>query len=177
MNTPENPSNFGTQNGKAKSLKAKIVAQIARLVRQAGLDYQGWRYVAKKVRQVCELRPATKGRKLPKVLTADEFRRFYVVVDRAEDVLVVEADSVSDTFDELADSTEFGHHVVVPDEDLGDYAEDQRHYGPSGQVIDLDNVMAYGQEGSDCPWPCRYFGEGLPEEGILPTEYWRREED
>jgi integrase len=32
------------------------------------------------------LRPARKGRKLPKVLTADEFRRFYAVVDRAEDV-------------------------------------------------------------------------------------------
>jgi hypothetical protein len=91
--------------------------------------------------------------------------------------LVVEADSVSDAFDELADDEKYGHHVVVPDEDLGDYPEDQRHYGPSGQVIDLDNVMVYGQEGSDCPFPCRYFGHGLPEEGILPIEYWRREEE
>jgi integrase len=86
MIAPENPSNFGSQNGKAKSKKAKLVARIARLVRQAGLDYAGWRYVAKKVRQVCDLCPAKKGRRLPKVLTADEFRRFYVVVDRAEDV-------------------------------------------------------------------------------------------
>jgi integrase len=86
MTTPENPSNFGSQNGKAKSKKAKLVARIARLVRQAGLDYAGWRYVAKKVRQVCELRPAKNGRRLPKVLTSDEFRRFYLVVDRAEDV-------------------------------------------------------------------------------------------
>jgi integrase/recombinase XerD len=86
MIAPENPSNFGSQNGKAKSKKAKIVARIARLVRQAGLDYAGWRYVAKKVRQVCDLRPAKKGRKLPKVLTTDEFRRFYLIVDRADDV-------------------------------------------------------------------------------------------
>ena len=86
MIAPVNPSDFGSQNGKAKSKKARLVARIARLVRQSGLDYQGWRYVAKKVRQVCDLRPGKKGRRLPKVLTADEFRRFYSVVDRAEDV-------------------------------------------------------------------------------------------
>ena len=86
MIAPENPSNFGSQNRKAKSKKAKLVARIARLVRQAGLDYAGWRYVAKKVRQVCDLHPAKNGRRLPKVMTTDEFRRFYLVVDRAEDV-------------------------------------------------------------------------------------------
>jgi len=31
----------------------------------------------------CDLKPAKKGRKLPKVLTADEFRRFYNLVDPA----------------------------------------------------------------------------------------------
>lgn len=70
-----------SQNGKAKS---EIVSAVARIVRRAGLDYEGWRYIAKQVRQVCELRPAKKGRRLPRVLTADDFRRFYEVVDRAE---------------------------------------------------------------------------------------------
>jgi integrase len=83
MNTAENTSNGASQNGRAKS---QVVAQIVKIVRKAGLDYDGWRYVAKKVRQACELRPARKGRKLPKVLNADEFRRFYQIVDRAEDV-------------------------------------------------------------------------------------------
>ena len=83
MTPSRNTSNFGSQNGKAKS---QVVAQVARIVRKAGLDYDGWRYVAKKVRQVCDLRPAKKGRKLPKVLTAEEFRRFYAIVDWAEDV-------------------------------------------------------------------------------------------
>jgi len=82
-NMNENPTNCGSQNAMAKS---KIISRIARIVRKAGLDYQGWRYVAKKVRQICDLRPAKKGRKLPRVLTAEEFRRFYAVVDRAEDV-------------------------------------------------------------------------------------------
>jgi integrase/recombinase XerD len=82
----ENDGKCATQNGNAKSGKAKLAAQIARLVRRAGLDYEGWRYVAKKVRWLCDLRPAKKGRKLPRVLTGEEFRRFYAEVDKAEDV-------------------------------------------------------------------------------------------
>jgi integrase len=82
----ENPPDCASQAGKAKSRKARLVARIARLVRQAGLDYDGWRYVAKRVRKVCELRPEKKGRRLPRILTSEEFRRFYQVVDRAEDV-------------------------------------------------------------------------------------------
>jgi hypothetical protein len=41
MIAPRNPSDCASQNGKAKSGKAKLVARIARLVRQAGLDYAG----------------------------------------------------------------------------------------------------------------------------------------
>lgn len=81
--TAENTASFASQNGKAKS---ELVAQIARLVRKHGLDYEGWRYVSKRVRQACDLKPRKKGRKLPKVLTSEEFRRFYRIVDQAEDV-------------------------------------------------------------------------------------------
>jgi integrase len=79
----ENTASFATQNEKAKS---EIVAQVARIVRRAGLDYEGWRYVAKQVRKECQLRPAKKGRRLPRILNADDFRRFYETVDRADDV-------------------------------------------------------------------------------------------
>src|SRR5271168_3225694 len=78
-----NAATFATQNEKAKS---EIVAQVARIVRRAGLDYEGWRYVAKQVRKECALRPAKKGRRLPRILNADDFRRFYEAVDRADDV-------------------------------------------------------------------------------------------
>ena len=44
---PENPSNDMTQNAKAHSTKARLVAQIARLIKKEGLDYEGWRYVAR----------------------------------------------------------------------------------------------------------------------------------
>ena len=63
-----------------------VLPEIARIVRKHGLDYQGWRYIANKVRQKCDLRPAKKGRKLPRIMTADDFRRFYQVVDQADDV-------------------------------------------------------------------------------------------
>jgi hypothetical protein len=61
--------------------------------------------------------------------------------------------------------------------DLGDYPEAERHLGPSGQVIDLDWLSIHGQEGSDCPFPCRYFGEELPADGTKPTDFWRREDE
>ena len=82
----ENPSKCAAQNAKAKSPRARLVARIARLVRQTGLGYEDWRYVSRRVRQKCDLRPAAKPKRLPRVLTADQFRQFYKVVDQAEDV-------------------------------------------------------------------------------------------
>ena len=52
---PENPSKCAAQKPSAKSQKAQLVARIARLVRQAGLGYDDWRYIARRVRQKCEL--------------------------------------------------------------------------------------------------------------------------
>jgi hypothetical protein len=85
--------------------------------------------------------------------------------------LVVEADSVSDAIDELADHEKYGFHIVVPVEDMDDYPECERHYGPSGQVIGLDNLSVYGQEGAETPFPCTYHGDGLSPEGVKPTEF------
>ncbi len=86
VKTPENPPSCGSQKGKAKSAKSRFVARIARLVRQAGLSYDEWRYVARRVRQKCDLHPAAKPKKLTRILTAEQFRAFYKVVDAAEDV-------------------------------------------------------------------------------------------
>jgi len=82
----ENATKRVTQNGKAKSVKSQLVARIARLVRAAGLDYEGWRYVVRRIRQKCQLTAPKKPKKLPRVLNPDEFRKFYKMVDQAEDV-------------------------------------------------------------------------------------------
>ena len=47
--------------------------------------------------------------------------------------LVVEADSLTDAIDELSDNETYGHQIHVPDEDLGDYPEDDRHYDGNWQ--------------------------------------------
>ena len=69
--------------------------------------------------------------------------------------LIVEADSVTDAIDELAENKKYGHNIVVADEDLGDYPEDDRHYSGTGQVLDLDHLMIHGTERSECQFPCR----------------------
>jgi hypothetical protein len=84
--------------------------------------------------------------------------------------LVVEADTISDAIDELSDNKTYGHQLQVPDEDLGDYPEDDRHYDGSGRVLDLDHLMVYGEERTDQPYPVKYHGEGLPKEGIDPRQ-------
>ncbi len=86
--------------------------------------------------------------------------------------LIVEADNVCDAIDELAENEKFGHQIIVESEILDDYPEDDRHYSGNGQVLDLDHLMIYGEEGSEQPFPCRYFGDGLPTEGIFPSEIW-----
>jgi integrase len=83
VKTPENPLKCAAQNGKAKS---RLVAKLARFVRKAGLTYEDWRYVSRRVRQKCDLHPDKKPVKLPRVLTADQFRAFYKAVDEADDV-------------------------------------------------------------------------------------------
>jgi hypothetical protein len=84
--------------------------------------------------------------------------------------LVVEADTISDAIDELSDSM-YGFQIHVPDSDLGDYLEEDRHYDGSGRVIDLDHVMIHGQERSDLPYPVKYHGAGLPAVGLDPHEF------
>ncbi len=56
----ENQPKGVTQTRKSKSRKERIVARIARLVRQAGLSYDDWRYVSRRVRSRCDLHPAAK---------------------------------------------------------------------------------------------------------------------
>ena len=82
----ENPSKCAAQNAKAKSPERVSSPGSPGWCRQTGLGYEDWRYVSRRVRQKCDLRPAAKPKRLPRVLTADQFRQFYKVVDQADDV-------------------------------------------------------------------------------------------
>lgn len=84
--------------------------------------------------------------------------------------LIVEADSMTDAIDELADNEKYGHNIVVSDDDLDDYDPETCHYSGSGQVLDLDHLMIYGDETRKQPFSCRYFADGLPVDGINPAD-------
>lgn len=89
--------------------------------------------------------------------------------------LIVEADTVQDAIDELAGNERYGHNITVSDDDLADYDAETCNYGPSGQVIDLDHLMIHGAEGTESPFPCLYFGDGLPKDGMNPTKFCHRD--
>src|SRR3954465_1472842 len=84
--------------------------------------------------------------------------------------LVVEADNVSEAIDELSDDPTYGHQIHVPEADLGDYPEDERHYDGSGRVIDLDWVMVHGQEQTDLPFQVESHAGGEAA-GIAPRRF------
>jgi len=92
----QNDSTFAAQNEKAKS---EIVAQIARIVRRAGLDYQGWfepqrpKMAIRSTAEMLSREPywtcAWKGRPAPKQeetpMSDFDFDGFYDGVDTLDD--------------------------------------------------------------------------------------------
>ncbi|MFO0960873.1 MAG: tyrosine-type recombinase/integrase [Isosphaeraceae bacterium] len=72
-------------DGKATKPVAEAIAAITKVVRKHGLDYAQWRYVSKRVKKACDLKPDRKRKALPRVLTSAEFDRFYAVVNKAGD--------------------------------------------------------------------------------------------
>src|SRR5689334_8279817 len=62
---------------------AKLVRDIANLVRRARLDYESFRRVCAAVRKELELCRPPRSRKLPKILSEASLRSFYESIDRA----------------------------------------------------------------------------------------------
>lgn len=82
----ENPPDRGVQTATTRSGKARLIRRIVKAVREEGLTYDQWRYVVKRVRHHCDLRPTRQPKRLPRVLSDADFRKFYQAVDRADDV-------------------------------------------------------------------------------------------
>lgn len=111
----------------------------------------------------------------------------------------VEADTLSDAEDILAESDQAPHGLKIDIEvEGGDYgfAQDdgswlnlrgERVTDPAkirylsepqvsgqGTLYDSDNLQAIGDESLECPWPCRYTmpdNPRWPAEGVLPADY------
>ena len=65
----------------------------------------------------------------------------------------------------LADS-KFAANIVV--DDLEDLSRRGSPLQWLGKVLDLDHVLVHGQEQRECPFPCVYLGEDLPEWHVSP---------
>ncbi|MFC1613432.1 tyrosine-type recombinase/integrase [Patescibacteria group bacterium] len=74
---------FGTQNENAKSIAIK---KISKIVRQQGWDYSDFRYIIRRVREECELKPAKKEKRLPKILSEQDFKKFYNAIEKAGNI-------------------------------------------------------------------------------------------
>lgn len=82
-------------------------------------------------------------------------------------LLIVEADMESGAIEALAESEEYSHHIVVDESDLDDYDPESCEYSASGKVIDTDRLSL---PGCAVQITCRYHGDGLPVEGVDPTQ-------
>jgi len=69
------------------SEKAKLIRQIARLVRRARLDYEQFRSVSATVRRQLGLRRPQRSRVLPRILPEASLKKFFEAVDAADNLL------------------------------------------------------------------------------------------
>ena len=73
-------------NSPGLSSKGQAVRKLVRLARQEGFGYEDLKYVYRRACAKLRLKPVTKGRRLPNVLSEADFRKFFEVVDAAESV-------------------------------------------------------------------------------------------
>jgi len=94
---------------------------------------------------------------------------------------IVEADTPSDAEEEWIDSDYGAHYRIEPNDP--DYLDPDRvHFTGAGTAYDGENIMIYGQEfvahvRGSMPFACRYFGPGLPHEGVSPLVYQYGEQE
>lgn len=83
----------------------------------------------------------------------------------------IEADSIGDAIDTLVESDE-GICLRISDEDMPDYQDrqDDINWTGSGIPYDSDNIF-YDDYHNDSKYAIRYYGEGLPINGILADYY------
>lgn len=77
MTSPETEQHFTSADG-----NTKLVREIARLVRRARLDYEGFRRVCAQVRKEVGLRRPPRSRRLPRILPEASLKRFYEAIER-----------------------------------------------------------------------------------------------
>src|SRR5919198_1150911 len=69
-----------------RSTKKRAIKKIARIVKQEGWDYEDFRYVYRRVRKILDLQPSKKPKKLPRILSEEDFKRFYREIEKSDNL-------------------------------------------------------------------------------------------
>ena len=66
--------------------KENVIQKIAKIVRQEGWDYDDLRYAYRRIREQLNLKPAKKPKRLPRVPSEEEFKKFYREIEKADNL-------------------------------------------------------------------------------------------
>ena len=69
-----------------QTTREESIKKIARIAREEGWDYEDFRYVYRRIREQLALRPAKKSKKLPRVLSEEDFKKFYREIEKADNL-------------------------------------------------------------------------------------------
>jgi integrase/recombinase XerD len=69
-----------------RSTKEEAIKKIIKIVRKEGWDYEDLRYVYRRIREMLDLKPAKKPKKLPRILSEDDFKKFYREIEKADNL-------------------------------------------------------------------------------------------
>ena len=79
-------SELGSFVTRLQTTKEEAIKKIARIVREEGWDYEDFRYVYRRIREQLALKPAKKSKKLPRVLSEEDFKKFYREIEKADNL-------------------------------------------------------------------------------------------
>lgn len=66
--------------------KEEAIKKIAKIVKQEGWDYENFKYAYRRIREALDLKPDRKPRKLPRILSEEDFKKFYREIERTDNI-------------------------------------------------------------------------------------------
>ena len=69
-----------------RNTKEEAIEKIAKIVRHEGWDYQDIKYAYRRIREMLNIKPAQKPKTLPRILSEENFKKFYQEIEKADNI-------------------------------------------------------------------------------------------
>lgn len=69
-----------------RNTKEEAIKKIAKIVRHEGWDYQDIKYAYRRIREMLNIKPAQKPKTLPRILSEENFKKFYQEIEKADNI-------------------------------------------------------------------------------------------